>query len=131
MVGSLGVEALAAAAIGNTWYSLMFYFQFGFTTALDTKASQAFGGRDLSLVVSWTAAALLLAAALSAPMAAALLVGEPVAVHLFRQEAPLARQVGRFCARLAPGVAPQVRCSGNLTLFCAGVAPQVRCSGRL
>ena len=27
MVGRLGREALAAASIGNTWYTLMFYFQ--------------------------------------------------------------------------------------------------------
>ena len=109
MVGHLGRDALAAAAIGNTWYSLLFYFQMGFTTALDTKASQAHGVRDTALVVTWTAAALLAAAALCVPVAAALLAAGPVAAGAFRQPPATAAQVARFCARLVPGVLPQAR----------------------
>jgi multidrug resistance protein, MATE family len=108
MVGHLGREALAAAAIGNTWYNLLFYFQLGFTTALDTKASQAFGSGDVGLIISWTAASLILALLLSVPMVSGLLVGAPVAALFFRQSPRVATQVGRFCARLAAGVVPQV-----------------------
>lgn len=40
LVGGLGEDALAAAAVGITYYNLMFYFLLGVASALDTLASQ-------------------------------------------------------------------------------------------
>ena len=55
MVGTLGEEALAAAAIGITYFNLMFYFLLGVASALDTLASQAYGADDKAGVLSWCA----------------------------------------------------------------------------
>lgn len=41
LVGRLGEDALGAAAIGITYFNLMFYFLLGVSSALDTLASQA------------------------------------------------------------------------------------------
>ena len=40
LVGRLGEDALAAAAVGITYFNLMFYFLLGVSSALDTLASQ-------------------------------------------------------------------------------------------
>lgn len=45
-LGHLGRDALAAAAVGITYYQMVLFFVFGMCTALDTYASQAYGQND-------------------------------------------------------------------------------------
>lgn len=52
MVGHLGRESLAAAAVGNTIFSLMLYFLLGFLTGLDTLAAQAYGMHSNCVTIS-------------------------------------------------------------------------------
>lgn len=56
LVGKLGEDALAAGAIGITYFNLMFYFLIGVSSALDTLGSQAYGADDKAGVISWSAA---------------------------------------------------------------------------
>jgi hypothetical protein len=63
---------------------------------------------DTALIVTWTASAIAASALLCVPMVAGLLLGGPVASGVFRQSVEISAQVGRFCARLAPSVVPQV-----------------------
>ena len=56
LVGKLGEDALAAGAIGITYFNLMFYFLIGVSSALDTLGSQAYGADDKAGVISWCAA---------------------------------------------------------------------------
>jgi MATE family multidrug resistance protein len=56
LVGRLGEDALAAGAIGITYFNLMFYFLIGVSSALDTLGSQAYGADDKAGVISWCAA---------------------------------------------------------------------------
>ena len=53
LVGKLGEDALAAGAIGITYFNLMFYFLIGVSSALDTLGSQAYGADDKAGVISW------------------------------------------------------------------------------
>ena len=57
LVGKLGEDALAAGAIGITYFNLMFYFLIGVSSALDTLGAQAYGADDKAGVISWWAAA--------------------------------------------------------------------------
>ena len=52
--GRLGVEALAAAALGNAFFQTVWCFLLGVSTALDTLASQAYGAGDAELVRLWS-----------------------------------------------------------------------------
>src|SRR5690554_4187792 len=45
-LGHLGRDALAAAAVGITYYHMVLFFTYGMCTALDTYASQAYGQND-------------------------------------------------------------------------------------
>ena len=108
MVGHLGREALAAASVGNTWYNLLFYFQIGFGTALDTLASQAFGAGDNTALCSATMTSLVAGTGAALPMMIGLLVTGPVAEQMFAQPHDIAQQTAAFCTRLVPGVLPQV-----------------------
>ena len=82
--------------------------QIGFCTALDTQASQAFGAGDMHGVHAVLVTALVLCVAAALPMVAGLLVAQQVAAVVFRQPPAIAARAGQFCARLAPGVVPQV-----------------------
>ena len=55
LVGKLGEDALAAGAIGITYFNLMFYFLIGVSSALDTLGAQAYGADDKAGVISWSA----------------------------------------------------------------------------
>ena len=57
LVGKLGEDALAAGAIGITYFNLMFYFLIGVSSALDTLGAQAYGADDKAGVISWSAVA--------------------------------------------------------------------------
>jgi Na+-driven multidrug efflux pump len=89
--------------------------QLGFSTALSTKASQAFGAGDRAAVMTWLAAAVFAGTVCALPMVGGLLIAEPVARVAFRQSEGVAREAAAFCARLAPGVIPQVRVTNFVT----------------
>ena len=46
-LGHIGPDELAAAALGNAYFNMIWYFMLGVSTALDTFASQAYGAGDL------------------------------------------------------------------------------------
>ncbi|KAG2423378.1 hypothetical protein HXX76_015344 [Chlamydomonas incerta] len=107
-VGHLGVAELAAAALGNTYFNLLWFFLLGCSTALDTLGSQAFGANDYSSLLTWTYASLVVLSGLCGVMAVGLWYGREVAVHLFFQEPAVADLVGEFCRWLIPGLWPMM-----------------------
>ncbi len=58
MLGRLGRGHIAALAVGNALFNLVWYFIEGFFTAQDTLCSIAFGQGDLKAVRYWTYASL-------------------------------------------------------------------------
>ncbi|EFJ42410.1 hypothetical protein VOLCADRAFT_97490 [Volvox carteri f. nagariensis] len=107
-VGHLGVTQLAAAALGNTYFNLMWFFLLGCSTALDTLGSQAYGGNDYSSLLTWTYTAGLVLSALCGVMAVGLWYAREVAVFLFLQPPEVAEQVALFCRWLIPGLWPMM-----------------------
>ena len=53
-LGRLGASSLAAAALGNSYFNMVWYFIQGVSTALDTLASQSFGKGDTEGVRLWS-----------------------------------------------------------------------------
>lgn len=101
--------------------------QLGFSTALDTQGSQAFGAGDLPALRACLVTAMALGAVAALPMLAALLATRPVAIALFRQPPAVATSAAQFCVRLVPGVIPQVPpypppCSHTRTRLLAALA---------
>ncbi|GIL79039.1 hypothetical protein Vretimale_55 [Volvox reticuliferus] len=107
-VGHLGVTQLAAAALGNTYFNLMWFFLLGCSTALDTLGSQAYGAKDYSSLLTWTYTAMLVLSVLCGVMAVGLWYAREVALFLFLQTPPVADQVGLFCRWLIPGLWPMM-----------------------
>eukprot|EP00884_Botryococcus_braunii_P007260 jgi/Botrbrau1/16535/Bobra.0327s0004.1 len=106
MAGSLGKEALAAAAIGTTWFNLMWYFLLGISTALDTLASQAYGAGDRPGCLAWCVSGGVVMSITGLPMAVGLFLAEPVAAIAFSQPPPLAKKVAVYCQGMIPGLWP-------------------------
>ncbi|PNH04931.1 putative transporter C11D3.06 [Tetrabaena socialis] len=107
-VGHLGVTELAAAALGNTYFNLMWFFLLGCSTALDTLGSQAYGANDYSSLLTWTYAGFIVLSVLCCFMAAGLWYAREVALYLFFQPEEVAAQVSVFCRWLIPGMWPMV-----------------------
>ncbi|MEW5319657.1 MAG: hypothetical protein WDW38_010799 [Sanguina aurantia] len=103
-VGHLGVTQLAAAALGNTWFNLLWFFLLGCSTALDTLGSQAYGAKDYQSLLTWTMAATIVLSGLCGVMAVGLWYSREVAVILFYQPAEVADAVSIFCRYLIPGL---------------------------
>ncbi|GAX85953.1 hypothetical protein CEUSTIGMA_g13369.t1 [Chlamydomonas eustigma] len=108
--GQIGTNELAASALANTWWNLMYYFLLGATFALDTLGSQAYGSQDYNMLATWSLCACVFLSVLSIPFAAALWYSKGVAVVLFGQEeeGPVAALVETFCRLLIPGVLPMI-----------------------
>ncbi|BDA44364.1 probable multidrug and toxin extrusion protein 1 [Coccomyxa sp. Obi] len=106
--GSLGADALAAAAIGFTLFNLIWYFLLGVSSALDTLASQAYGAADRAGVISWAITAAIVMSAFGVPMAAALYYGEPIAIYMFRQNVEVAKLVAVYTRGMIPGLWPYI-----------------------
>ncbi|GLI65958.1 hypothetical protein VaNZ11_009639 [Volvox africanus] len=107
-VGHLGVTQLAAAALGNTYFNLMWFFLLGCSTALDTLGSQAYGANDYSSLLTWTYTAIVVLSVLCGAMAVGLWYAREVAIFLFLQTPEVAEQVGLFCRWLIPGLWPMM-----------------------
>ncbi|MEW5307132.1 MAG: hypothetical protein WDW36_009547 [Sanguina aurantia] len=105
-LGRLGTAQMAAAAIGNTWLNLMWFFMIGCSTALDTLGSQAYGAGDRTALVTWCFTAFLVLTTLCVPVSAGLASGTWAARVAFGQGGDVAGLVGTFCAGLIPGMPP-------------------------
>eukprot|EP00873_Tetraselmis_striata_P043544 jgi/Tetstr1/463808/TSEL_008623.t1 len=103
MVGHLGAEELAAAALGNTWFNFWFYFLMGVSTALDTLCSQAHGANDMRAFWKAVGSSMLILNTLAVIMGVAMWFAGDVVQHLFMQPEPAS---GTFCRWLIPGLWP-------------------------
>jgi multidrug resistance protein, MATE family len=74
MVGSLGPEAISAAGVGNAMHIAFAIFGMAVMLGLDTLVSQSFGARDLRDCHRWLFDGLMLAALMTMPIMAVLLL---------------------------------------------------------
>ncbi|KAF8069389.1 SPAC11D3.06 [Scenedesmus sp. PABB004] len=104
--GHIGTDEMAAAALSNTWWNLMWYTLLGVSTALDTLGSQAVGAGDRGGLVCWALSAAFVLTALNVPMGLAMWYGGEVAELFFGQGPEVAALVSKFCRWLLPGLWP-------------------------
>lgn len=105
MVGNLGTEELASAALGNTFFNTLQHPMVGCSLALDTLLSQSLGADQLGSYGQWTLTGLLAISALCMPFAILLSLTEPILVA-FGQDARMSEGAGEFCMHLIPGILP-------------------------
>lgn len=105
MVGSLGTEELAAAALGNTFFNALNHPMVGCSLALDTFLAQSFGAGDLRAYGCWTQTGTVVLLVLCLPVMGLLASAEPLLVA-FGQDELLSAGAGEFCMHLIPGIAP-------------------------
>lgn len=74
MVGSLGPEAISASGVGNSMHIAFVIFGMAIMLGLDTLVSQSFGARDLRDCHRWLFDGLILAALLTVPIMAILVL---------------------------------------------------------
>ena len=105
MVGRLSPEALAAVALGNVYFFALAMFGIGVLLGLDPVLTQALGARDHLAAARGVQRGIVLAACLSVPIGAALLVAAPT-LRLFRQPPAIIPLAGTYCAIMIPSVLP-------------------------
>jgi len=105
MVGSLGTEELAAAALGNTFFNALNHPMVGCSLALDTFLAQSFGAGELRAYGQWTQTGIVVLLALCLPVMGLLAIAEPILLA-FGQDELLSAGAGQFCMHLIPGIAP-------------------------
>jgi multidrug resistance protein, MATE family len=105
MVGPLGAEALAAAGLAASLHMAMLMVTTGTLLGMAPLVSQAYGSGDRVQCRRVLVQGLWLALALGAPMVAANLVGEPLALAL-GQEPGVSGLAGGYMRALAWGVPP-------------------------
>lgn len=105
MVGNLGTNELAAAALGNTFFNTLLHPMVGCSLALDTLLSQSFGAGQLQSYGQWTLAGTVAICTLCIPFAVLLGLTEPILVA-FGQDVKLSADAGEFCMYLIPGILP-------------------------
>ncbi|MDI3562763.1 MATE family efflux transporter [Bradyrhizobium sp. Arg816] len=105
MIGRLGEDAVAAAALAHTVYFVSFTFGLGLMAAVSPLAAQAFGAGDVKRIRRSLRAGLWVALLISLPMMASPLYGERILLALGQapQSAALAQ---RYLNGLAWGIAP-------------------------
>ncbi|WP_027572405.1 MATE family efflux transporter [Bradyrhizobium sp. WSM1743] len=105
MIGRLGEDAVAAAALAHTVYFVSFTFGLGLTSAVAPLAAQAFGAGDVRLIRRSLRVGLWAALLISLPMMASPLYGEQILLALGQmpQSAALAQH---YLNGLAWGIAP-------------------------
>lgn len=82
MIGRLGEDAVAAAALAHTVYFVSFTFGLGLTSAVSPLAAQAFGAGDVRLIRRSLRVGLWVALLISLPMMASPLYGEQILLAL-------------------------------------------------
>ena len=105
LIGRLGENAVAAAALAHTVYFVSFTFGLGLVTAVSPLAAQAFGAGDISRLRHSLRAGLWVALLISLPMMASPLYGEQILLAL-GQAPHSAGLAQRYLNGLAWGIAP-------------------------
>lgn len=106
ILGRIGVDELAASALGTTLFNLAWFFLAGAASAVDTLVAQAFGARDYEACEYWTRIGYLLMTLFSLPAMVIFQYGEWVVRTVFRQEEHLSHLAGRYTQLLLPGLWP-------------------------
>jgi MATE family multidrug resistance protein len=105
LIGRLGDEAVAAAALAHTVFFITFTFGMGLVSAVAPLAAQAFGARNPRLVRRSLRVGLWAALVISLPMMVLPLYGEQILVMLGQAPAT-ARLAQRYLLGLAWGITP-------------------------
>jgi len=105
LIGRLGDEAVAAAALAHTVFFVSFTFGMGLVSAVAPLAAQAFGRRDPRRVRRALRVGLWAALLISLPMMALPLFGEPILL-LLGQAPVTAHLAQKYLLGLAWGIAP-------------------------
>jgi MATE family multidrug resistance protein len=105
MVGRLSPEALAAVALGNVYFFALAILCIGILLALDPVLSQALGAGEREQAALGFQRGLLIAGMLSVPVAAGLLLAEPI-LNRLGQPSEVTPLAGTYCLILIPGVLP-------------------------
>jgi MATE family multidrug resistance protein len=105
LIGRLGEQAVAAAALGHTVFFISFTVGLGLVSAVSPLAAQAFGAGDPRRLRSAVQVGLWAALAISLPMLASPLYGEPILLGLGQAPASAAL-AQRYLLGLAWGIAP-------------------------
>jgi MATE family multidrug resistance protein len=105
LIGRLGDEAVAAAALAHTVFFVSFTFGMGLMSAVAPLAAQAFGARNPRMVRRSLRAGLWAGLLISLPMMALPLYGEQILVMLGQAPAT-ARLAQRYLLGLAWGITP-------------------------
>ena len=103
-VGRLGRFEMTVGSLFTVLFLLCWYFLAGLTSAMDTLASQAHGANDARAVKSWTIVVLLVVTLACFPAAAFLFSGEAIVRDVLKRPDDVAREVGRACVILFPGL---------------------------
>lgn len=105
MIGRLGSEAMAAAALAHTVFFVSFTFGMGLVSAVAPLAAQAFGARNPHLIRRSLRVGMWAALLMSLPMMALLFRGEPVLLML--GQAPTSAHLAQqYLLGLAWGILP-------------------------
>jgi MATE family multidrug resistance protein len=123
MIGHLGENAVAAAALAHTVYFVSFTFGLGLMSAVSPLAAQAFGAGDVGRVRRALRVGLWVALLISLPMMASPLYGEQILLALGQvpQSAALAQ---RYLNGLAWGIAPALAFIALRSMMSAVNRPQ-------
>jgi MATE family multidrug resistance protein len=105
MVGHISAQALAAVALGNLYFFSLAVFGMGTLMVLDPIVAQAVGARDLPAVARAVQRGVLLAAVLTVPTVAMLMVAEPMLTWA-RQPAEVIPLAAAYAVRSSPGTFP-------------------------
>jgi len=105
LIGRLGEEAVAAAALAHTVYFVSFTFGLGLMAAVSPLAAQAFGAGDVRRIRLSLRVGLWVALLISLPMMASPLYGEHILIAL-GQAPHSATLAQRYLNGLAWGIAP-------------------------
>jgi multidrug resistance protein, MATE family len=107
LIGRLGDQAVAAAALAHTVYFVTFTFGMGLVSAVAPLAAQAFGARNPRLLRRSLRVGLWIALVISLPMMAFPLFGEQILLSLGQPPAT-AQLAQRYLFGLAWGITPSL-----------------------
>ena len=105
LIGRLGEDAVAAAALAHTVYFISFTFGLGLVAAVSPLAAQAFGAGDVRRIRRALRVGLWVALMISLPMMASPLYGEQILLAL-GQAPHSAALAQRYLSGLAWGITP-------------------------
>ena len=105
MIGRLGSEAMAAAALAHTVFFVSFTFGMGLVSAVAPLAAQAYGARNPHLIRRSLRVGMWAALLMSLPMMALLFRGEPILLMLGQAPAS-AKLAQQYLFGLAWGMLP-------------------------